>query len=451
MGEHLCSAHKPSLPFTQSAKLSIIMERQINKDQGNIKTEDNHVLVIGKLGVEDFHRLLAAIHDRVEGRGYKKVILDFSDCTATFAGPMLAVCAQTIKLRRDGIDVSLVLPKKENIERLFVNTNWAHMIDPARHDVSRFKGYSQVPVTQFFSASDQHKAVNAIMDAMLRSLTDLSRGDLAAIEWSVNEISDNVINHSNSQTGGLVQLTTFKKEQHRVEYAVCDAGIGIPNSLRQTHPEITSDSDALDRAIREGVTRDKAIGMGNGLFGSFEICRVSEGYFEVHSGYARLSQNKQKGLHVRLERVPYAGTLVVACVDYSKRGVLQEALRFGNKNHLPVRDYIEAAHESDDGARIVFVMSKEAESFGTRVAGRPVKIKLQNLSALCPAQKVFIDFSDVPVISSSFADEVLGKLFLELGPLAFMQRFEVVNTTDAVRGLIDRAIGQRAAKGRAED
>jgi hypothetical protein len=127
---------------------------------------------------------------------------------------------------------------------------------------------------------------------------------------------------------------------------------------------------------------------------------------------------------------------------------LQEALRFGNKNHVPVRDYIEAAHESDDGARIVFVMNKEAGSFGTRVAGRPVKIKLQNLAGLCPTQKVFIDFSDIPVISSSFADEVLGKLFLELGPLAFMQRFEVVNTTDAVRGLIDRAIGQRAAKGR---
>jgi hypothetical protein len=208
------------------------MERQAITDQGNIKTENENVLVNGKLGVEDFHRLLAAIHDRVEVRGYKEIVLNFSGCTATFAGPMLAVCAQVISLRRDGIDISLVLPKKENMERLFVNTNWAHMIDPSNHEVSRFKGYSQVPVTQFSSASEQHKAVNAIMDAMLKSLTDLSRGDLAAIEWSVNEITDNVINHSNSQTGGLVQLTTFKKEQHRVEYAVCDAGIGIPNSLR---------------------------------------------------------------------------------------------------------------------------------------------------------------------------------------------------------------------------
>lgn len=427
------------------------MERRVVNEPASIQTHDGRVSISGSLGVEDFHRLLAAIHDRVNVRGYSEVVLDFSGCTATFAGPMLAVCAQVGNLRHTGVEVGLVLPTKENLERLFVNTNWAHMVDPVNHEVSQFKGHSQVPVTHFSSASDQHRSVNTIMDAILKSLTDFSRGDLAAIEWSVNEITDNVINHSESPTGGLVQLTTFKKEQNRVEYAVCDAGIGIPSSLRQTHPELTSDSDALDKAIREGVTRDKTMGMGNGLFGSFEICRVSEGYFEVHSGFARLSQNKRKGLHIRLEKIPYAGTLVVACVDYSRPGVLQEALKFGNKPHLPVKDYIEAAHESDDGQRIVFVMNKEAESFGTRAAARPVKIKLQNLVALCPEQKILINFSDVPVISSSFADEVLGKLFVELGPLTFMQKFEVVNTSNTVRGLIDRAIAQRAAKGRNED
>lgn len=64
------------------------MEPQITKDQGNIKTENEKVLVNGKIGVEDFHRLLAAIHDRVEVRGYKEIVLNFSDCAATFAGPM---------------------------------------------------------------------------------------------------------------------------------------------------------------------------------------------------------------------------------------------------------------------------------------------------------------------------------------------------------------------------
>lgn len=122
----------------------------------------------------------------------------------------------------------------------------------------------------------------------------------------------------------------------------------------------------------------------------------------------------------------------MACIDYSKPGVLQEALRFRNQIHVPIIDYIKAVHESEDGARIVFSMKKEASSFGSRVAARPVKIKLRNLVSLCPGQKAFVDFSEIPVISSSFADEVLGKLFIEMGPLAFMQKFEIVNASDTV-------------------
>ena len=91
---------------------------------------------------------------------------------------------------------------------------------------------------------------------------------------------------------------------------------------------------------------------------------------------------------------------------------------------------IEAVRESDDGERIVFVIKKESESLGTRVAARPVKIKPHNLVRLYSEQRIVVDFTDIPAISSSFADEVSGKLFLEFSPLAFMQRLEVLNTTD---------------------
>jgi hypothetical protein len=53
------------------------------------------------------------------------------------------------------------------------------------------------------------------------------------------------------------------------------------------------------------------------------------------------------------------------------------------------------------------------------------------------------DFSGVPLVSSSFADEVFGKLFVDLGAMDFMKRctFKAVDPT--VRRLIDRAISQR--------
>ena len=88
-------------------------------------------------------------------------------------------------------------------------------------------------------------------------------------------------------------------------------------------------------------------------------------------------------------------------------------------------------------------MSDEATSFGSRVAGTPVRIKLMNLLRMCPGQRIVVDFSGIPLVSSSFADEALGKLFVEIGPVTFAQRFEFRNLATTVKQLIDKAISQR--------
>lgn len=437
----------PPKRFTQRSRLTnsgaTLTVSKDDRSQFRIVTQDNVISINGPLGMTNYCRVLAAMHERTRARGYGDTTLDFSGCKAAFAGPMLALCAQAGRLRAGGVECALELPKDETLSKLFVNANWANLIDPANHGASRFRGSSQVPAIHFISAEDQSRAVNQIIDTLLSSLSNLSRGDLAAIEWSVNEITDNVINHSESTMGGYVQLSTLKK-RNIVEYAVSDAGIGIPNSLRKTFPELTSDTAALDRAIREGVTRDKAIGQGNGLFGSFEICWKSEGYFDAYSGYGRLNLSDNRRMRIREDKIPYQGTLIVAGIDYSKPDVLKDALRFGDKPYTPI-DYIETHYESKDGQRVVFVMKNEATSFGSRVAARPVKTKLESLATMCPQQKVFIDFAGIPVISSSFADEVFGKLFVDLGPVNFTQKFEIVNIEETVQGLIDLAIKKRLA------
>lgn len=62
-------------------------------------------------------------------------------------------------------------------------------------------------------------------------------------------------------------------------------------------------------------------------------------------------------------------------------------------------------------------------------------------------EKIFIDFDLVPVISSGFADEAFAKLFVQVGPVVFIQRFELINVTYIVQQLIDRAISQRGSTG----
>ena len=409
-----------------------------------IKRDNNEIKVEGDFQSRDLHRLLATHHSAIEKAGYSDVVVDFSRCTSAFPSSMLAVCAQLMAYREAGIDLRLQLPDDKKLSRLFVNSNWAFLIDPHSFDQSVFRGHTHVPATNYRNPEEQSRSVNLIVNAILGAVPELHRQDFAAFEWSINEITDNVLTHANSKVGGLVQVSTFQRNKKIVQYVVADAGLGIPATLRATHPELTSDSDALDRAIREGVTRDKSVGQGNGLYGSFQICHHSRGSFVIDSGYAILELDSKQRISVNKSAIPYGGTLVVAEIDFSKQGLLEEALKFGGKKHTPV-DIIEMSYENDTGSELLFKMVDESKSFGSRPAGTPVRTKLMNLYRMGGDRKIVIDFWDVPLISSSFADEVFAKLFVEIGPTAFMRKFVFRNEMDTINQLIDRAISQRVA------
>ena len=60
---------------------------------------------------------------------------------------------------------------------------------------------------------------------------------------------------------------------------------------------------------------------------------------------------------------------------------------------------------------------------------------------------IVLDFAGVGVFTSGFADEAFGRLFVQMGPCAFMTRIEMRNVDSTVAGLIDRAIMQRTKLG----
>lgn len=406
----------------------------------------NTIRFSGALKDSDLHTPLACLHHAVTDNGFKDVVLDFSECTGAFSGSMLALCAEVLRLRTAHVDCSLVLPENPILARLFQNTNWAHLLEPRRFDASKFKGYTQVPVFQFSSPSEQNTAVNRIINSILGGIQDIRRSDFAALEWAINELTDNVITHSQSPIGGLVQVSNFRRDRKIVEVTIADAGKGIPQTLRSGGTFAGSDVSALDQAIREGVTRDKSIGQGNGLFGSYQICSHSGGEFRIDAGHGKLHYTAVKGLELRDQKVPVNGTVVVAKIDFTNPDLLQEALRFAGKRHTPV-DYIETKYEQGVTNIISFRIADESTSFGSRVGGTPVATKLGNLIRMCPEQPIEIDFDAVPLVSSSFADEVFGKLFVKLGALQFMQRLRFKNVAPTVQALIDKAIAQRVATG----
>lgn len=411
-----------------------------------VQRDLNIIRFTGKFQDSDLHAPIACLHHAVVEHGFSDVVLDFSECIAAYSAPMLSLCAEVLRLREEHIDFSLVPPAQPVLHRLFNNANWGYFLEPRKFDPSRFKGYTQVPAIQFNNPADQNAAVNRIVNAILGGILDIRRDDFAALEWAINELTDNVIVHSQSPIGGLVQVSSFSRNRKIIEFTIADAGKGIPQTLRSGGDFEGSDVDALDQAIREGVTRDKSIGQGNGLYGSYQICSHSGGEFRIDSDHGKLHYTNAKGLELRSQRIPLHGTLIVAKIDFTNPDLLQEALSFAGRRHTPV-DYIETKYETGESNIIYFRVADEAESFGSRLGGAPVATKLGNLIRMCPGQPIEVDFDGVPLISSSFADEVFGKLFIKLGALQFMQRIRFKNVVPTVQALVDKAIAQRLAAG----
>jgi hypothetical protein len=405
-----------------------------------LETNADTIRIKGGLSISDFRRIIAAMHNLIVDRGYLDVTLDFSGCTFTHAPPMVALICQCMLYQQNGVDFSIVLPNDQMLHRLFTNSNWAHFISPQEHEISHYVTRQHNPAKRFLNSDEQGQLVNEVIDTMLSSFRQFDRSHLSALEWSLNEITDNVLVHAQSAIGGIIQVTAFRNRQ-RVEFVVGDGGAGIARTLRVAHNEITSDVDALSRAIEEGVTRDVQLGQGNGLYGSYRIAVESAGSFSIHSNNATL-YFASTGMHSKSEQIPVHGAIVTVGIDYTNPLVLEEALRFNDKPHQPT-DRIELHYEASNPENIIFVVKQEARSVGSRIGGTPVRAKLLNLVRIGSAKQIIIDFSDIHMISSSFADEVFGKLFANLGPLDFSAKFNFINMDPIVRKLIDRAIMQR--------
>ena len=399
----------------------------------------NQLTCFGDLRLESLPRLISCLHQVVSKAGFPDVTIDFRSLSTITHSVAPVLAAQLRRLVRDEkVDFDYRQPRDQNLASRIIKLGLAHYIDH-RHFPKPKISSSEPSLLQFLDEEERQVAVDKVIRSALRK-TDLSRQNVAALEWAVNEITDNVMTHANSSIGGFL---ICQKLSHRniLEFTVADAGIGIARSLR-----IQDEREALERAIQEGVTRNKSTNQGNGLYGTYQIALASDGIFVLRSGCANLFVAKNGATHIKKVTVPYRGTFVVSQIDCSNPQLIEQALIIAGRPHEPPFDFIERKHETTGGT--LHVEARElCHTFGSRQSGIEARRYIKNLLGLEDNTRVEIDFSNVFVISSSFADEVFGKLFVEMGPLRYMRRVSLRNVAPAVEGLIDRAITLRSQTG----
>lgn len=175
---------------------------------------------------------------------------------------------------------------------------------------------------------------------------------------------------------------------------------------------------------------------------------MSGGRFQLLSGraYLQVFVDAETGeVHERMaHRSPaqlFHGTAAYMRIGLHGTFSLSDALALGGEPYYPT-DYVELRHADGQGG-LHLKVAEEAVGFGSRKAGEQFRTKCKNLLAAEPLQGLTMDWTGVPMISSSFADEAVGRLFRELGPLESGARIRHENMEQIVRQLVERAIIQR--------
>lgn len=293
-----------------------------------------------------------------------------------------------------------------------------------------------------FSNSDEiNNAVNSFTASLMRT-TICEEGVINGCIWSINEVMDNVIQHSGVGRGFV--MAQLNKKCSRLDICIYDYGLGIYKTLINSDFKPKSAVDAITLSIKEGVTRDKRIGQGNGLWGLHNIISQNNGRLSIISGKGGIFFSDYGGIakpynEIVILNKDNQSTTVSFILNLDKKISLKEAL----KGHDTTDMFIE--NLKGEFGDLIYRIAKVGSGTGTRESGLLMKNELINIYNSTKS-KVVIDFDEVGIISSSFADEFIGKLIDEIGFYQYQSIFQIVNMNKGIQTIFEASLKKRLGK-----
>ena len=154
-------------------------------------------------------------------------------------------------------------------------------------------------VTPVSRSDDVHTVVERIEKKAAAIITNnlhLESRAVMGFAMSLSEACQNIVEHAGRGGWVAVQNYNYRKRmgRHVVQIAVCDAGVGIRQSLesgnRRPLTDRWDDGQALETAVIHGTSRFPDPGRGQGFKGIRGYLRKWEGKLMVRSGTARVTE-----------------------------------------------------------------------------------------------------------------------------------------------------------------
>ncbi|MEP7128494.1 MAG: DUF4325 domain-containing protein [Chitinophagales bacterium] len=398
----------------------------MKKEQKEILiTEEGNELIFHSLSnpkvVADFVEIILS---KLSGLD-RNLILNFKNITGAFANTSVPIAGlvHDLKsfgfnfefyylneyLKRIGIDQPLV-PKQQNSASKWLDRIWKF---------------------------EDGIAINLVIENLISELSQKivsEKGVLEGLEWSLSEAMDNVLRHSMKNYGFVMgQIHSGNK----IAIAVFDTGIGIYNSLMKAEHKPQSPKEAIEICIKKGVTRDKE-GQGFGLYGLSQIVKENLGHLMITSGSAvyRYDAGKESSFDFLPTLPVLSSTLVDIQITYTKEIPLAIALGGIETPNLRMEKL-----ENEVGS-IIYNIKDQPGGTSTRQSGAQLRNEVINIHK--QTQKtVFLNFENVVIVASSFADEFIGKLVTEFGFVGFNNFVKLINLNPTVQMIVQRSVAQR--------
>lgn len=369
-------------------------------------------------------------------KGYSEFELHIRD-KKTYSNVCAPIAGVLDYYRNQGMDFSVIY---ENKDSYVESTRFEAPLKVSQAFIQ--DGYLSPfdKVWKFNSSEEVNMLVGSLIFA-IRQADIVEEGVILSLEWCLNEAMDNVLQHSEVGVGYV--MAQLHKNFKQFSVCIFDAGIGIFNSFKHSKYNPRYPLDAITLALQERVTRDEKIGQGNGLWGLSNIIHDAKGSLYISSGGAVYSKQNDK------EKVIGQGhfnlghergtTLIDFQLNYSNKINIANALG----GHIPTDLWLEGLENEND--EIVFQVAEQARGTGTRRSAEQLRNLVLN-SLFEGKRKVILDFSRVNLISSSFADELIGKIVAKYGFVFFIGNFKIINLTPLCVSVLNRSVQQRMAQ-----
>ncbi len=225
----------------------------------------------------------------------KRIHLDFRDCSFIKPDYLLMVITGLEFLRKTYIINGKCHLGNNNL------TNFLSRIDFFKQlgaDYPQSNGRNSsigkfIEIKKFKDDNEQLDVVNSIM-RIIKDNCLITESVYTSLDYCLQEITDNVLNHSQENNGWVV--AQYYPILNQIRIMIADYGIGIHKSLITNYPEF-SDHESIIKCIEQGIKGKGIIrtGQGHGLYATSMFAELNQGNLSIISGEKLLeitSKNK---------------------------------------------------------------------------------------------------------------------------------------------------------------